>query len=57
MGAMDRELERISAQNLALRRSVQESQARERVMDRTIETMSAMIRELQRRMDDASGKP
>ena len=57
LGAINREHERISTQNLALMCTVQEFQARERARDQTIETMFAMIRELQRRMDEASGKP
>ncbi|PWA93222.1 ankyrin-like protein [Artemisia annua] len=57
MASMDRELDRISAQNIALRRAIQESQAREAARDQTIENMSTMIQELQRRMNDAQGKP
>lgn len=56
-GAMDRELDRISTQNMHLRPALQESQARERARDQTIEAMSAAIRELQHRMDNAPGKP
>ncbi|PWA38436.1 hypothetical protein CTI12_AA583910 [Artemisia annua] len=54
---MDRELEEISANNYTLKCANQESQARERARDQTIETTSAMIRELQRRIDETSGKP
>ncbi|PWA68966.1 hypothetical protein CTI12_AA303690 [Artemisia annua] len=55
--AIDRELEEISANNYTLKCANQESQARERARDQTIETTSAMIRELQRRIDETSGKP
>ncbi|PWA59009.1 hypothetical protein CTI12_AA193120 [Artemisia annua] len=55
--AMDRELEEISANNYTLKCVNQESQARERARDQTIETTSAMIQELQRRIDETSGKP
>ena len=54
---MDRELEIFGIQNETLRRALQESQARERARDQTMETMSTMIYELQRRMDDAPEKP
>ena len=54
---MDHVVERVSAQNMALRRAFQESQARERARHQTIETMSAMIQELQRRMNGAPEKP
>ncbi|PWA55864.1 hypothetical protein CTI12_AA424210 [Artemisia annua] len=55
--AMDRELEEISANNYTRKCANQESRARERARDQTIETTSAMIRELQRRIDETSGKP
>ena len=54
---MDRELDRISTENMHLRQALQKSQARERARDQTIEAMSAAIRELQNRMDNALGKP
>ncbi|PWA50037.1 hypothetical protein CTI12_AA472070 [Artemisia annua] len=55
--SFDHELEQISAQNFSLRRAIQESYARERTRDRTIETLTTKITELQRRMDEVSGKP
>ncbi|PWA49070.1 hypothetical protein CTI12_AA487490 [Artemisia annua] len=55
--SFDHELEQISAQNFSLRRAIHESHARERTRDRTIETLTTKITELQRRMDEASGKP
>ncbi|PWA50744.1 hypothetical protein CTI12_AA470020 [Artemisia annua] len=57
LGAMDRVLDTTRAQVMALRRAIQDSQDRERARDQTIETMSAMIRELQRLLDGALGKP
>ena len=57
LASMDQELEEISAQNFALRRAIRESYAREQDRDQTIETMTTMITELQRRMDEVSGKP
>ncbi|PWA36157.1 hypothetical protein CTI12_AA603300 [Artemisia annua] len=55
--SFDHELEQISAQNFSLRRAIQESYARERTRDRTIETLTTKITELQRSMDEVSGKP
>ncbi|PWA79767.1 hypothetical protein CTI12_AA202170 [Artemisia annua] len=55
--SFDHELEQISAQNFSLRRAIQESYAREWTRDRTIETLTTKITELQRRMDEVSGKP
>ncbi|PWA39418.1 RNA polymerase II large subunit [Artemisia annua] len=55
--SFDHELEQISAQNFSLRRAIQESYARERTRDRSIETLTTKITELQRRMDEVSGKP
>ncbi|PWA82197.1 hypothetical protein CTI12_AA180180 [Artemisia annua] len=55
--SFDHELEQISAQNFSLRRAIQESYARERTRDRTIETLTTKITELQRHMDEVSGKP
>ncbi|PWA57587.1 hypothetical protein CTI12_AA407950 [Artemisia annua] len=52
--SFDHELEQISAQNFSLRRAIQESYARERTRDRTIETLTTKITELQRRMDEVS---
>ncbi|PWA84701.1 hypothetical protein CTI12_AA162950 [Artemisia annua] len=55
--SFDHELEQISARNFSLRRAIQESYARERTRDRTIETLTTKITELQRSMDEVSGKP
>ncbi|PWA52670.1 hypothetical protein CTI12_AA451040 [Artemisia annua] len=55
--SFDHELEQISAQNFSLRRAIQESYARERTRDRTIETLTTKITEFQRSMDEVSGKP
>ena len=57
LGTMDHELEKISAQNFTIRRAIRESYAREMARDQTIETMLTKIQELQRRLDDATGKP
>ena len=57
VGAMDRELDRISTQNMHLRHALQKSQDGKKVRDQAIEVMSAAIRELQHRMDKAPGKP
>lgn len=54
---MDRDLEILSIQNEILRRTLQESLDRERARDEAMESMSAMIHELQRRMDNPPGKP
>ncbi|PWA52738.1 hypothetical protein CTI12_AA451660 [Artemisia annua] len=57
LASFNHELEKISAQNFSLRRAIQESYARERARDQTIETLTTKITELQRRMDEVSGKP
>jgi chromosome segregation ATPase len=55
--SFDHELEKISAQNFSLRRAIRESYARERTRDQTIETLTTKISELQRRVDEVTGKP
>ncbi|PWA47158.1 hypothetical protein CTI12_AA501000 [Artemisia annua] len=50
-------LDTTRAQVMSLRRAQQETQARERDRDQTIETMAAKIQELQRRLDKNQGKP
>ncbi|PWA60774.1 hypothetical protein CTI12_AA379290 [Artemisia annua] len=57
LASFDHELEKISAQNFSLRRAIRESYARERTRDQTIETLTTKITELQRSMDEVSGKP
>ncbi|PWA34764.1 hypothetical protein CTI12_AA616030 [Artemisia annua] len=57
LASFNHELEKISAQNFSLRRAIRESYARERARDQTIETLTTKITELQRRMDEVSGKP
>ena len=57
MGALDREIERIDMENVYLRQALQESLARERARDQTIETITTAIQELQNRMDKTLGKP
>ena len=57
MGALDREIERIDMENVYLRQALQESLAREKARDQTIETMTTAIQELQNRMDKTLGKP
>ena len=55
--SFDHELEKVSAQNFSLRRAIRESYARERSRDQTIETLTTQISELQRRVDEVTGKP
>ncbi|PWA35679.1 hypothetical protein CTI12_AA607250 [Artemisia annua] len=55
--SFDHELEQICTHFSSLRRAILESYARERTRDRTIETLTTKITELQRRMDEVSGKP
>ena len=43
--------------NVYLRQALQESLARERARDQTIETITTAIQELQNRMDKTLGKP
>ncbi|PWA42767.1 hypothetical protein CTI12_AA536750 [Artemisia annua] len=57
LASFNHELEKISAQNFSLRRAIRESYARERARDQIIETLTTKITELQRRMDEVSGKP
>ncbi|PWA93092.1 RNA-directed DNA polymerase, eukaryota [Artemisia annua] len=57
LASFDHELEKISAQNFSLRRAIREFYAREWARDQTIETLTTKITELQRRMDEVSGKP
>ncbi|PWA34408.1 hypothetical protein CTI12_AA619420 [Artemisia annua] len=55
--SFDHELEQICAHNSSLRRAIRESHAREQTRDQIIETLTTKITELQRRMDEVSGKP
>ncbi|PWA75196.1 hypothetical protein CTI12_AA126130 [Artemisia annua] len=55
--SFDHELEQICTHFSSLRRVIHESHARERTRDQTIETLTTKITELQRRMDEVSGKP
>jgi hypothetical protein len=57
VGTLDRELDKISTENMHLRQALQESRARERARDQTMEAMSAAIQELQNRMEKSLGKP
>ncbi|PWA77922.1 hypothetical protein CTI12_AA224320 [Artemisia annua] len=55
--SFDYELEQICTHFSSLRRAIHESHAREWTRDRTIETLTTKITELQHHMDEASGKP
>ncbi|PWA22607.1 hypothetical protein CTI12_AA630680 [Artemisia annua] len=57
LASFDHELEQICAHSSSLRRAIRESHARERTRDQIIETLTTKITELQRRMDEVSGKP